>query len=142
MRVYSYDSVERHCREGYAIERDSGHLFDTFWRSGQDAHGLTVSEVATRVFVFDTDDYDELDEHQKSSRHEWEKYAPKDRETITSQHGLTVRYFVRRDASPDLGTQIDNAISDLIDAEASVRGAKIRRQWAKKVLADLRDDQR
>ena len=140
MKVYDYESSERHCREGVAIEREPGQFFDTFWASGQDAHRLTADEAATAVLSFDTDNFDELDKYGRAARHsEWEQYAPKDCALITSQHGLQTRYFVRRGAVPDLGTQIENATHNVFDAEADLRSAKRGLESAKKILADLRE---
>ena len=140
MKVYDYESSERHCREGVAIERNPGQFFDTFWASGQDAHRLTAGEVATAVLLFDTDDFDELDGYGRAARpSEWEQYALKDRALITSQHGLQVRYFVRRGAVPDLETQIDNASREVGDAEYVLRRAQWGVDSAKKILADLEE---
>lgn len=125
--VVRYDAAERHCREGMAVAEtrlDGVVLFDTFWRSAGDRHLLTYDELATAEVVFNLDDYDELTERQSVDR--WEMYKLADRETITSQHGLVVRWFVRTGAAPDLQMQIENACVAFLDAQSKLQWAEVR----------------
>lgn len=137
--VVRYETLtmpSRHCREGWAIARtrddDSVYLLDTFWGSG-DTHVLTDEEIATAELMFNLADYDELDRYRShESRAKWETYRPADRETVTSQHGLQVRWFIRKGAQPDLATQIDNARQGVADAYEKLRSADfgVELAWA------------
>jgi hypothetical protein len=125
--VVRYDTADRHCREGLAVAEarlDGVVLFDTYWRSHGDRHLLTYDELATAEVVFNLDDYDELTERESAAR--WEMYKLADRETITSQHGLVVRCFVRAGAEPDLQMQIENACVAFLDAQSKLRWAEVR----------------
>lgn len=141
--VVRYDTLtmpSRHCREGWAIakERNDGRvvLLDTFWGS-TDNHVLTDEEVATAELVFNLADYDEFDQYDRSSSARWETYKREDRETVTSQHGLQRRWFVRKGAEPDLATQIENARQVLEDAERKLESAEWRVRGAKQDLEQL-----
>jgi hypothetical protein len=138
--VVRYDVAERHCREGMAIakERAGGGvvLVDTFWQSSGE-HVLTDDELTTAEMVFNLADYDELDRYWHESAAKWKTYAPADRETITSQHGLQVRWFVRKGALPDLQTQIENACEAFLDAQTKLRSAEFRAEVAWRDLAEL-----
>lgn len=129
-----------HCREGMAIAEarlDGVVLFDTYWGTPGDRHLLTYEELGTAELVFNLADYDELDRYQHSSPARWKTYKPEDRETVTSQHGLQVRWFVRKDAEPDLATQIENAREVLADAESKLESAEWRVRGAKRDLEQL-----
>lgn len=132
--VVRYDTgTERHCREGMAIAEarlDGVVLFDTYWRSYGDRHLLTYDELATAEVVFNLDDYDELTEREAAAK--WEMYKPADREKVTSQHRLVVRWFIRQGAQPDLSTQIDNARQGVADAYEKLRSAEfgVQLAWA------------
>ena len=138
MRVYHYDvDGSRHCREGVAVEQ-RGVLFDTFWGAGDSySHRLTETEAKTAEFLFDTDEYRELDRYSRGAPAEWRTYAPKDRGAIPSQHGLRCRYFIRKGARPDMATQIENARQKVADAENALHSAETRLRWAREELAAL-----
>lgn len=131
----------RWCREGTALatERRDGStlILDTYWGSMSDAHVLTDAELATAELIFNVGDYDELDQYRSGSREQWLRYAPEDRQRITSQHGLQCRWFIRKDASESLATQIENAREAVRDAEGKVESAQWRLDWAKRDLAEL-----
>lgn len=126
----------RWCREGMAIADDRGHLIDTFWISGSEAHVLNAAEIATVEALFHLDDYDELDRWRPDVRL-WETYAPEDRQRITSQHGLQQRLFIRKGAQPDLATKIANAERKVAVAEAKVKSAQWDLDWARRELSEL-----
>lgn len=136
--VVRYDVEDRHCREGMAIAEarlDGVVLFDTYWRTPGDRHLLTFDELATAEVVFNLDDYVELTERQSVDR--WEMYKPADRERITSQHGLVVRWFIREGAEPDLQTQIENACEAYVEAQSKLRSAEASVRYAWQVLEQL-----
>lgn len=130
-------SKQRHCREGYAIatRRYDGTLIllDTYW-NGSEEYQLRDESWE---FLFNLNDYDELDRYDRSSRAAWMKFHPDDRRSISSQHGLQHRYFVRKGASESLETQIANARNEMTAAESDVRRAQSMLDWKCKELADL-----
>lgn len=134
--VVRYDSERRdgHCREGMAIADDRGVVYDTFWEGGTESHVLTESELATAQPLFHLQDYREL---SHTERYTWRDYHPDDRQTITAQHGLRVRYFVRLAAGPHLGTRIQNAREAVREAEAQVESAQSALAWRREELARL-----
>lgn len=127
---YTPRNNERHCREWMAVVKmgRDGRLImlDTFWGS-HDRYPLTPDEQATATVRFHLHDYRQV------PAWEWEQYAPADRQTITSQHGLQVQSYVRNEASPDLPTIIQNARDRLERAKERVRSA----EWA---VADAERD--
>lgn len=138
--VVRYDLTERHCREGMAIAYERHGkviLLDTFWGGYGDRHMLTDDEIATAELIFNVNDYDELDEYSRSSPAAWSKYAPADRQLITSQHGLQKRWFTRKGAVEDWPTQIDNARSELEERESEAASASRRVEWARNDLASV-----
>lgn len=140
MKVYDYDvDGSRHCREGVATQDRPGVFLDTFWGGSGDRHRLNATEVLTLRERFDTDDFVELarDGYGSAARAQWQTFAPEDRESVSSQHGLQVRYFVRRGASPDLATQIENAQQKVAEAERALESATSRLHWAKDELRAL-----
>jgi len=139
MKVYEYrpDNGEWHCREGMAVEDDRG-LRDTYWGSrGPDDHRLTSTERANARLLFDTDDYEELDQYNPNTPTQWKKYAPEDRAVITSQRGLRNRWFIRTGAGPDRDTILENARADVASAEADLRRAESNLRWAQEQLTEL-----
>lgn len=139
--VVRYRPSEHHCREGIAIAKDYGSgvvLVDTFWQSGsQHDHVLTENEVATIELIFNTDDYDELDRYNSSSERLWNRYATSDRQVVTSQHGLQMRWFIRKGAFPDWNTQIANAREAVADYERRIESMRSALEWARRDLADV-----
>lgn len=139
--VVRYRSAEHHCREGVAIAKDCGSSFvlvDTFWQSGShEDHVLTESEIATTELVFNMEDYDELDRYMSSSEGLWNKYATSDRQVVTSQHGLQKRWFIRKGASPDWDTQIENARQVVADYERRLESVRSGLEWARRDLAEV-----
>ena len=129
----------RWCREGMAISDHMGRFIDTYWVTGSDAHVLNPVELATVEHLFWLDDYSELDTRGgRFKPREWETYAEEDRQHITSQHGLRVRYFIRNGAQPDLPTQIANAEARVERAEEDVRSAQWQLERAREALSELR----
>lgn len=108
--VYRYQpSRERHdpnwCREGMAIETDTGKVIDTYWDlSARDVmvdHYLTGEELAGAELVANLDDFEPF--YRNSTHYNsagYDGYAESDRLTITSQHGLTQHRFIRKGATP------------------------------------------
>lgn len=142
--VIRYDSItqpSRWCREETAIaERlKSGEIafFDTYWGTGSDAHRVTADELATAELQFNLADYDEFDRYDRGSVTRWSRYAPADRQKVTSQHGLQARWFVRKGSIEDITTQIENARADVLAREADVQSAQRRLAWAQEELAAL-----
>lgn len=131
---YTSDRKDRWCREEVAIVDASGVLMDTYWRHGSDDHRLTDSELATAEFVFNLSDYDELSHHEACK---WHDYNPADRQVVTSQHGLSRRYFIRKGSAPDLSIKIQNARDAVADAEQKVSDAESRLEWRRRELAEL-----
>ena len=127
----------RWCREGTAIADARGLLVDTYWGSGSDSHLLLAVEIETIEILFHLDDYDELDRYARGTSDLWATYHPDDRKRVTSQHGLQARWFVRKGSVPDLSTKIANAEEKVREAEASVRSAGWRLEWARIDLAGL-----
>lgn len=139
--VVRYRPSEHHCREGVAIAKKLGSgvvLVDTFWQSGShDDHVLTESEIATGETAFNIDDYDELDRFASSCEALWNKYATIDREVVTSQHGLQKRWFIRKGASPDWDTQIENARQVVAEYERRLESVRSGLEWARRDLAEI-----
>lgn len=145
VRYETLDRPDRHCREGMAIAKAGGNgrvlLVDTFWASFSESHTLTAEEVATAEPVFNLADYDELDRSRHGAAEKWKTYAPADREVVTSQHGLQVRWFIRKGVEPDLATQIDNARDAVGDAYEKLRRAEHGVEYALRSLALLEANQ-
>ena len=144
--VVRYDPTNRWCCEGTAIAttwKDRVVLLDTYWRSIGDDHRLTVEEIETVEFLFNTDDYDEMSggHRGRNAPDTWATYAPTDRQRVTSQHGLQSRWFLRKGAQPDLATQIDNARQAVADAYEKLRWAGRDVDLALAELARLEADQ-
>jgi hypothetical protein len=130
----------RWCREGTAIagKHDGGiQLADTFWLMGTEDHILTEAEIATAELLFNLDDYDELGRYSRESPSQWKKYAPADRQQITSQHGLQHRWFIRKGAAEDHATQVENARERLREAEAKLQSAQWSVESAQRDLAEI-----
>ena len=131
--VYRYQPQETHCIEGIAVENDRGVLVDTFWGIGASS-GHVVGREQYLEHLANLDDY-ELS--PRDGTEGVQDYAPADRLVITSQHGHCRTNFIRKGAKPDLSTKIDNARRHLEDAEAALRTAKSRVEWARQDLALL-----
>lgn len=139
--VVHYTPADRWCHEGIAIARERFGcvvLFDTYWGSYQ-PRALTDAEAATAELAFRLDDYDELQLYSShANAAEWEKYAPADRQLITSQHGLQKRWFIRKGAVEDWPTKIANAQAVVDDAVAALNTATSRLRWAQEELERVR----
>lgn len=136
MKVYDYDvDGSSWCREGVATEERPDVLLDTFWTGG-DRHRLTAAEVTSARLRFDTDDFEQV-EGQWDAQEKWMRFAPADREAISHQHRLQHEYFVRKGASPDVATQVENARQKVSEAEREVERAASHLQWARDALAAL-----
>jgi hypothetical protein len=125
--VLRYIPLINHCREGIAFVGDDGAARDTYWREHGDgeSHRLTESELEGAVQLFNVDDYDRLDPDSAASREQWERFRPSDRGRITMQHGLHECLFLRKGASPDLDTQIENAERRIKAAAKEQRAAEL-----------------
>lgn len=136
--AYKSERRDRWCREGLAIATQwrSGKvvLVDTFWATMSDAHVLTTAEEASAELRFNVADYDELPYRADD---QWRSYAQEDRALITSQHGLQRRLFVRKGATEDLPTKIENARQALASAEEEQRRSEWRVEDRKRDLAAL-----
>lgn len=126
----------RWCREGMAIANKAGHLVDTYWGSGSEAHRVTAAEQASVKVLFHLDDYDELDRWRPDEQ-KWLSFAPEDRQLITMQHRLQRRLFIRKGALPSRDTLIANAREKVAEAEAEVSSAQRSLDWAQEDLAAL-----
>lgn len=135
MKVYDYSREQYHCREGIATD-ERGVLLDTFWGYGySDRHRLSATEVESARFRFDTDDFEDITPgHHRGCPQAWSDRAPADRQTITSQHGLQVRWFIRKDSLPDYETRLENARRKVSDAESGLRLAESRLNTAEHEL--------
>lgn len=137
MRVYTYDiEGTAHCKEGWAVETEDGLLLDTYWSS--DRSHLSKGEITSAKFRFDTDDFEEIEHHRgRGTPPEWLRYAPEDRNYISSQHGLSTRWFIRKGASPDLATELANQHYAVEEAESELRAAQSKLSWERNKLAEL-----
>lgn len=139
--VVSYVPADRFdrwwCREGTAVVRADGRLVDTYWGSGSDNHVLTDAEAETAEVKFNLGDFDELPRYDRSQAGVWQRYAPGDRGRIPSQHGLEARYFIRKGASEDHATKVQNARDKLDEAESNLRSAQWSVDLAKRELDEL-----
>lgn len=133
--VYTYTPTEHHCMEGLAIENERGSLIDWFWNGSIVSHRQIVSrDAAGLTFVANLGDYEMTDRDGSKSNAE---YAPADRLTIHAQHGLQRTNYIRKGATPDLATKIDNAKHEVESAEAEMRSAKHHLEWARTKLSEL-----
>jgi hypothetical protein len=141
--VVRYETLDRPngwCREGIAIATKVGSrlkLLDTYWSGGSETHALTDAEVATAELIFNIGDYDELDRYSSGTPRMWEKYAPADREIITEQHGHSMRWFIRKGASEDWPTQIDNARRRVAERESDLAVTQRSLEWERQELARI-----
>jgi hypothetical protein len=69
----------------------------------------------------------------------WETYAPADREDIPRHSGYQTLHLVRKGATPDLATQIENAREKLAEAERKVESAQWSVECVRRELALLED---
>lgn len=134
--VVKYEPASNWCRDGYAIakqERDgSVVLTDTYWTSS--SGGDTIdAETTPFEFLFNLADYEE------KRIGEWEKYAPADRRYIPKHAGYHTVHLVRKGATPDLSTQIENARERVTEAEDALRMAQHSLDWRRRELAELED---
>ena len=140
MKVYQYESLDRpsrHCREEVAVEID-GRLVDTFWSLGSESHTLTATERDTAKFVFDTDDYDQIERYPRDAAERvWSQYRPEDRGVISSQHRLQNDYYVRKGSKPDLEVKLENATRAHEKALSALDSARRRVEWARADLDEL-----
>lgn len=128
--VLDYTPRDRWCYEGIAVVQENGRALDTYWCIN--ANGLRPDELATARLRFRLADYREI-----GSEDEWKTYAPADRQSISSQHGLQWTYYVRVGAEPDLETQIANARNAVERAESELRAAEWRLTCRRDELAEL-----
>ena len=128
--VVRYEPQIRWCHDGIAVAetgRDGATILrDTYWLSSPKAVTPEFFEL-----LFNLNDYEDR------PRHTWETFAAKDRQVLWRQHGHCPIFLVRKNASPDLATQIENARERLAEAEAGVRSAQSRCDWARKELTEL-----
>ena len=136
--VYTYSPTQRHCTEGLAIEDERGRLFDWYWGSSRDSMlDKTVSRDAEDLkLIANLNDYDLTPQDGRQGNSE---YAPKDRLVIHSQHGLQRTYYIRKGATPDLSTKIENAREELRKAEEAMRSARRSVERAREELARLEE---
>jgi len=134
--VYTYTPTQHHCREGLAIEDERGRLYDWFWGSSRDSmlDKVVPRDAQDLTFVANLNDYELTARDGRESNSE---YAREDRLVITSQHGLQRTYYVRKGAKPDLATKIENARTELREADEKARQAHRNVEWAQKKLARL-----
>jgi hypothetical protein len=134
--VYTYTPKQHHCTEGLAIEDERGNLFDWFWGNSRDSmlDKRVARDAEDLKLIANLADYELTPRDGRESNRD---YAPEDRLTITSQHGLQRTYYVRKGSSPDLATKIANARSEVVKAEVDLSSAQFNVKWAKGKLAEL-----
>lgn len=111
--VLKYTPATDWCNEGLAMVHRSvisptGFVvIDTYWQTGlspdfTDGHRLSDEEMAGAEVLFNVSDYSVLAKgpncYTEKVSEEWHRYAPEDRERVTSQHGLSVVYLVKKGA--------------------------------------------
>lgn len=132
--VYTYTPEQHHCLEGLAVENERGKLIDWFWGGDVIGNQIVSPDVADLEKVANLNDYEPTPRNGRESNKD---YAPEDRLTLTSQHGLQRTYYVRKGAIPDLATRIENARWDLAEAESDARVAQRRVERAQEALNQL-----
>jgi hypothetical protein len=139
VKVYEYKRSQHHCREGMAVEIGPGDLRDTYWGlDGSDRHKLTGAEVAGATFLFDTDDYEDVTSpHNREIPSAWADRAEDDRRVVTEQHGLRVRYFIRKGSEPSHEMKVTNARDALLRAQQKAEYAARAVEWAQRDLDEL-----
>lgn len=129
-----------HARECLAFVREDGRVVDTFWHDfdrGSSSYHLRDVEIERAELRFNVNDYEAFDRYDRTAAGRWETYHPDDRARISSQHNLQEVLFIRKGATPDLGTKIKNAQARVAEAESDVRSAQHCLEWRRKDLADL-----
>jgi hypothetical protein len=127
--VVRYEPENRWCQDGYAIAEERGDrvvLVDTYWISGP-----SVVRAESYEVLFNLGDYEE------KPRSAWETFAPADRQYIPKHSGYQTVLLVRKGATPDLSTQIENARELVSEAEDEVRSAQWGLDFARRELAQL-----
>ena len=134
--VYTYTPEQNHCTEGLAIEDERGRLHDWFWGSSRDSmlDKVVSRDAADLTLIANLDDYELT---HRDGRESNQDYALEDRLMIHSQHGLQRTYYIRKGASPDLATRIENAVRHLEEAQSNERSAKYKVERAQNTLAEL-----
>jgi len=129
--VFRYQPESTWCHDGWAIaeERRDGRvvLVDTYWG----ASGGTVVNPREPEFQFNLSDY------ETKRNGEWERYAPADRRYIPQHSGYQTVLLVRKGATPDLTTEIENARERVTEAEQNVSSAEWSLKMARRDLAEL-----
>lgn len=115
--VLDYTPKHRHARSQTAVVETTGPwedlvAFDTYWSS--DRTRLTASELETATVRFNLGDFDEM-----QLQVEIQDFHPDDRQALHNPNGRT-RYFRRKGAVPDLGTQLSNTEGLLADASEEI----------------------
>jgi len=138
--IYTYTPKNNHCTEGLAIEDERGRLYDWYWGSSRDSmlDKIVSRDAADLEFVANLNDYELTARDGLESNKD---YAREDRLVITSQHGYQRTYYIRKGAKPDLPTKIENARQRIIEAEAGLRSAEFKLQWAQEDLVALMKDE-
>lgn len=131
--VVRYEPKSTWCHDGYAIAelRRDGQLVlvDTYWSGGSD--GAVVGPDVPYELLFNLADYEE------KPAYVWERYAPADRQYIPKHAGYRTVHLVRKGATPDLSTQIENARERVTEAEDKLRTAQNDLDWRRRELAEL-----
>lgn len=128
--VVRYQPESTWCHDGWAIAEQRDHgvvLVDTYWN----ASGGTVVAPETYEVLFN------LAHYELKTADAWEKFAPADREYIPRHSGYQTLHLVRKGATPDLATQIENARERVTAAEDEVRMAHNHLDWRRRELAEL-----
>ena len=142
--VLSYRPAEHWCRQGQAVvvQVRGGNLIaiDTYWGINpcMEAHILTAEELKGAELEFNMTDFEALDFHSPASKAVWDTYHPDDARVIGSQHAHQKHYFIRKGATPDLGTQIANAENVVAERKDDVRSAQAALRWAEEYLEELK----
>lgn len=129
--VYTYSPKEHHCIEGLAIENEHGKIIDWFWGGDVVGNQVVSPDAEDLTRIANLNDYVLT---PRSGRESNVDYAPEDRLTIHSQHGLQRTHYIRKGARPDRTTKIENARRRLEDAESKARSAQHQVEWAQREL--------
>lgn len=137
--VYTYTPKEHHCTEGLAIEDERGRLYDWYWGGSRDSmlDKIVPKDAADLRLIGNLNEYQLTPRDGRESNRD---YAPKDRLVITSQHGYQRTYYIRKGASPDLSTKIENARDRLAEAQSELSLAQWRVDRAQAELASLEQE--
>lgn len=133
--VLNYTPKHRHARSHAAVVETIGPwadlvAFDIYWSA--DRTRLTGAELETATVRFNLDDFEEV-----QLQVELQDFHPDDRNELYNPNGRT-RYFRRKGAVPDLGTQLSNTEGLLADANEELAHWTRKKAELEAQASDLR----